>query len=423
MSKPQPVSVHGGTGGIEGNHDEMIAMARRFGGVAHDTLFSAVRLHGYLLDAQLDSSAVLDPVGFAQFEGDLLDALDGFRGLSWAGAHAGLIDGELRMAAVAYEKADQLSTDVHDIVVGLAGLPDAIAAAAGKLASTGDPLAAAQAAVVHDPEMADVVVDALGIPTMLSTVASSIPDGHGVVRHPGVDASSVAAQPPRRLSDVMSDLARRSNDRHHGEIDVRILTMPDGTRRAIVDITGTKSWDPLPTHDITSLTTNGRALVGQRTAYEEGVLAAMRMAGVRRTDKVMMVGHSEGGMVAVTAARDATKSGEFDVTHVVTAGAPIGRTVGGLPARVKVLALENTTDVVPHLDGVENPDKRNVTTASGARGNRTVVGDHDIAKSYVPLADDVQASHHRSVRDFLHSASGYFGASDVVTRTYQIQRS
>jgi pimeloyl-ACP methyl ester carboxylesterase len=223
------------------------------------------------------------------------------------------------------------------------------------------------------------------------------------------------------LRDVIGDLAQRSSGRH-GEIDVRILTMPDGSRRVIVDVTGTKSWDPLPTRDITSLTTNGRALVGERTAYEEGVLAAMRAAGVQRSDRVMMVGHSEGGMVAVTAARDATASGEFDVTHVITAGAPIGRTVGSLPARVKVLALENTTDVVPHLDGVANPDKPNVTTVSGQRGNNTVGGDHDIARSYVPLAGDAQASHHRSVREFLHSAGGYFGATQVETRTYQIQR-
>jgi hypothetical protein len=419
---PDPVSVRGGAGGIAADVDEMLAMARRFGAAAHDTLAAAFQLHGYLFDFGNTVSALLDPVGYAQYEADLLDALDGLHGLTWLGAHAGVIDGELRVAANAYEQADRLSSDVHETVTALIGAPPALIAAAGELGRSGNPIAAAQAALVRDPEVADIVVDALGISATLAVLAGRIPDGHGVVRNPGVDAFGVAALPPRRLTDLIRNLAQRSGQGPHGEIDVRILTMPDGSRRAIVDITGTKSWDPLPTSDITSLTTNGRALVGRRTAYEQGVLAAMRTAGVRRTDHVMIVGHSEGGMVAVTTARDATRSGEFDVTHVVTAGAPIGQSVAGAPGRVQVLALENRTDVIPHLDGTANPDRPNVTTASGERGDRTVRGDHDLTRSYLPLAGDVQASQHRSVREFLHTARGYFGATQVVTHTYQIVR-
>ncbi len=420
--RPDPVSVRGGAGGIAADCAAMLTMARRFGAVAHDTLAAALQLHGYLFDFANTLSALLDPVGYARYEADLLDALDGVHGLTWLGAHAGVIDGELRVAATAYEEADRLANDLHDTVVGLVSAAPALVAAAGELARSGNPIAAAQAGLVRDPEAADIVVTTLGIPAALATLAGQIPDGHGVVRDPGVDRTGVAALPPRRLRDLVRDLAQRSDRGPHGAIDVRILTMPDGTRKAVVDITGTKSWDPLPTSDITSLTTNGRALVGRRTAYEEGVLAAMRAAGVRRTDQVMLVGHSEGGMVAVTTARDATRSGEFDVTHVVAAGAPIGRSAADVPGRVKVLALENRTDVVPHLDGAANPDRPNVTTATGERGNRTVRGDHDLTRSYLPLAGDVEASQHRSIREFLHSARGYFAAAQVVTHTYQIAR-
>jgi thioesterase domain-containing protein len=143
---------------------------------------------------------------------------------------------------------------------------------------------------------------------------------------------------------------------------------------------------------------------------------------VRRTDEVMLVGHSEGGLVAVTAARDAVRTGEFAVTHVVTAGAPIGRTAAQVPASVQVLALENKRDLVPHLDGTANPDRRNVTTASSAHGDGTVAGDHSVEGAYVPLAADVQASRDRSIRDFLRSADGYFRATKLETHTYQVQR-
>jgi hypothetical protein len=93
-----------------------------------------------------------------------------------------------------------------------------------------------------------------------------------------------------------------------------------------------------------------------------------------------------------------------------------------VPLGVKVLALENSRDVVPHLDGVANPDRPNVTTASSRRGDGTIGGDHDLTRSYVPVAADVQASTDRSVRDFLASTKGYFQATAVITHTYQVQR-
>ncbi len=416
-----PVSVRGGSAGIAADLDEILRMAHRFGAASSNTLASAWHLHGYLADPSLALSAVLDPVGWAEFEGELLFALDGVHGLTWAGLEAGVIDGELRVAAAGYRAADELSGG-RDALFGVLKLPFALAAAAQELGRTGDPLAAAEAGIARDPELADDVVDILGIPTLLAATARILPDGRGVLRNVGVDASAAGEQPPRQLTDLLVNLARRNGDTHHGEIDVRILTMPNGSRRVIVDITGTKSWDPLPTHDITSLSTNGRALVGERTAYEAGVLAAMRAAGVQSGDDVMLVGHSEGGMVAVTTARDAVASGEFTVTHVVTAGAPIGRTVGSIAPSVRILALENSLDVVPHLDGVANPDTSNVITASSRHGNNTIAGDHDITRSYVPVAADVQVSHHRAIRDFLTSARGYFGAATVQTHTYQVQR-
>jgi hypothetical protein len=419
---PRPVSVTGGSAGIAADCAEMTALAGRFGATAADTLGAAVTLHGYLAVPSIVTSSLFDPIGFAQFEVELLGALDGWQGLSWAGAECGVLDAELRGAATAYRDVDRLGTELRDVVLGAVGLAPALTAGAIALAGTGDPVAAAQTVIARDPALADVIVTALGIPTLLATIGNQLPDGHGVVRHPGIDRTGAAGRPPRGLADIMRDLSQRNGDTHHGEIDVRILTLADGARRVIVDITGTKSWDPLPTRDVTSLTTNGRALVGQRTAYEGGVLAAMRRAGVRSTDEVMLVGHSEGGMVAVTTARDASASGEFNVTHVVTAGSPIGRTAGSLPGRVQLLALENTRDVVPPLDGVANPDRRNVTTASSPRGDGTVLGDHDIDGSYVEVAADVEASRSPSVRDFLGSAKTYFQATSVETHTYQVQR-
>jgi hypothetical protein len=419
---PQPVSVTGGSAGITAHCDEIRLLGARFGAAASDTLHATATLHAYLLCPGPVSSAFLDPIGYAEFEAELLTALDGWQGLSWAAAECAALAAELHAAAALYAAADRLDTRARDLVLGgIRSLP-AFVAALTALRDTGDPARAAQVAVARDPQLADIIVSALGIPGLLESLATALPDGHGVVVRPGIDRGGTAGRPPRRLTDLLGALARRDGDARHGAIDVRVLHLPDGSRRVIVDITGTKSWDPLPTSDVTSLTTNGRALVGERTAYEGGVLAALRIAGVRRTDPVMLVGHSEGGMVAVTAARDAVASGAFNVTHVITAGSPIGLTAGGVPGTVQVLALENAQDVVPHLDGVANPDRPNVTTASSERGDGTIGGDHAVGSAYVAVAADVQVCADASVRDFLHSAAGYFQATTVDTHTYQITR-
>jgi pimeloyl-ACP methyl ester carboxylesterase len=200
------------------------------------------------------------------------------------------------------------------------------------------------------------------------------------------------------------------------------VTGADGQRRAIVDVPGTKSWDPGRTDDVTSLSTNARALDGASTTYERGVLDAMTRAGVTNTDQVMIVGHSEGGMVAVTAARDAVRSGRFDVTHVVTAGAPIARSVGDLPESVRVLALENDHDVVPAIDGAANPASPNVTTVHFDVDTATVGGNHGLSTAYEAGAAETDASGDPSVHAFTDSAEGFLDGTDEDTQLYLITR-
>ena len=420
---PRPVSVTGGSGGVQADCLAIVHLAGRFAGGGGDALESAVGLHALLGVPALIASAPLDPAGFAQASAELLWALDGPQGLTWAGEECLALAAELRGAAALYGEADRLYDATRDAVTGALSAGPAVVHGARVLARTRDPVAAAEAVIADDPALGDVLINGLGVPALLHAAAEEWPDGHAVVVDDGDDGYGAAGRPPRNLRDVLAGLEQRDSSGRSGAIDVRILTLADGSRRVIVDVTGTRSWDPLPTSDVTSLVTNGRALVGDRTAYEQGVLIAMRRAGVRRADPVMIVGHSQGGMVAVTAARDAARSGEFDVTHVVTAGSPIGRTAGQLPGRVQVLALENASDVVPHLDGRANPDRPNVTTVTGRRGDGTVLDDHSLDDAYVPLAGDAQASADRSVRDFLGSADGYFRAVRVQTHAYEVRRS
>jgi pimeloyl-ACP methyl ester carboxylesterase len=414
------IDVTGGTDGIEAACEDIRRMARRVGAAAVEIGRMAFDLHRYAVDPGICTAGAIDPHDLLCFQGELLDALDGARGLSWSAAELGGIDLELRAAAEAYQAADTIATDVHDVAKGIGRLPRALAESGRALVIDHDPVAAAQAVVTADPGLADVAIDALGITKWIAAAATAAPDGHAVLTATGTDHAGVAGTAPRNLEDVLDGLEQR-NEGAPGAIDVRILT-GHGRRRVIVDITGTKTASPLPGEDVTGLITDGKTLIGERSTYENGVLAALRRAGVTRHDDVMLVGHSEGGMVAVTTARDATSSGEFRITHVITAGAPIGMTAAQVPRGVKVLALENARDVVPHLDGVANPDRTNVTTVTDEADCDGVLDCHSIPGAYKSIAADTDASGNNSVRDFIGSADEYLTAGDVETRTYVVTR-
>jgi pimeloyl-ACP methyl ester carboxylesterase len=216
----------------------------------------------------------------------------------------------------------------------------------------------------------------------------------------------------------MSGLSRR-NEEHGGDIDVRILYRPDGSRAAVVDIPGTKTWT-IGGPDVADLTTNCRAIAGRETAYERGVLLAMERAGITPDVPVLLIGHSEGGMVAVNAALHA--DGRFRITHVVTAGAPVGDTVGAVPRDVRVLAVENEHDAVPHLDDRANPAKLNVLTATVHHDHGSPGSNHDLERSYVPGARDIDASDDPAIRAWLDSARPFLDATGAETRRYSITR-
>jgi thioesterase domain-containing protein len=134
----------------------------------------------------------------------------------------------------------------------------------------------------------------------------------------------------------------------------------------------------------------------------------------------MLVGHSQGGIVAVDAARDFTQSGKYNVTHVVTAGSPVGQV--DVPASVQVLSIENKHDIVPHLDARANPDAANRVTITVDRQNGSVGGNHALGKVYLPAAAGVDRSGDPSIRTYVDSAGPFLGGDSVTTQRYRVER-
>jgi hypothetical protein len=464
MSAPE-ISVSGGAGGLEADLEDLAALGRSSTELAEMLATTSATCHTMLVDPDVLASAALDPAGVARFDAALLEALDGRRGLT-ALAHTFAARAVvLTSARSAYQAADAAMAELADDLrwasgflwpLTLAGL--AVAGAGGALV---DPIGTGtgMAVLADDPgrwltEHPGLVDDVLGaVPGAGGLVGGLVPavgpwlgggdvraaarragrlwpDGTPVVEEKATDRTTPAITVPRGVDDLLSAVEARSRqagtDRDH--ISVRIITHPDGTKAYIVDIPGTKHTG-LPTRSVNPQTndlgTNLRVLGGDVTTRQRAIAEALRLAGARPTDPVMLVGHSQGGMVAAQAAHDAgTPAFDFDVRCVVTAGSPIGRV--DVPGSVQLLALENAHDIAPHLDSRTNDDSPNVTTVTVDAQEGSIARNHSIEGGYRPGARIVDRDDGPSLQAFRASADPFLaGPGDdarVVARVYEIGR-
>ncbi|MCR2791571.1 hypothetical protein NQ156_00665 [Microbacterium sp. zg.Y625] len=135
-------------------------------------------------------------------------------------------------------------------------------------------------------------------------------------------------------------------------IGVTRVVDADGVVRWRVALPSTQEWlsrlggDQGGVHDLDS----NLALVltpALRSQYERAVIAAMQQAGVGPNDPVMLVGFSQGGIMAGTLAAYNT---DYNWSAVVAAGAPIDHMP--IPPRTQVVSVQHDGDPVPRLDSV-----------------------------------------------------------------------
>lgn len=172
----------------------------------------------------------------------------------------------------------------------------------------------------------------------------------------------------------------------------RIARIPSGEARIRIDrygspaspefevyISGTdfsKEYDsPFGAGSNIALLTTGSA------ASLQAVKKALASAGVTKNSPLVITGHSQGGMIALSLAN----SGEYRVKAVITAGTPVGVT-GGTEA-IPSVHLVGQIDPVPALGGLVS--NSGGTTWVGQTGESPMVSHH--AKNYVNLARTIES--------------------------------
>ncbi|WP_167585649.1 hypothetical protein [Kineococcus rubinsiae] len=366
-------------------------------------------------------------------------------------------------AAATRRAGDRLTADagavLHPVARELASHPEVVRELAATTPAVLDAvladspaLALAVAAVAPEALPLDDVAAAGAVLSALGTVTPLFWET-AVRVSPATVPRSVPTRPPGGIADVLDGVARQStgwtstSQPQPGGRMPAAGPPPPGTVRLervrsaagrvawVVEVPGTQTWSPFPGagsagRSPMDLTTNVRAVAGEPTATADAVVQAMRQAGVRPGEPVMVAGHSQGGLTAAALAADPAVRAEFSITHVVTAGSPVDGIA--VPADVRVLSLEHTGDLVPALDGTdaEGSAHRTVVTrdvgaspAWAAAVARDPVAAHGWA-GYVDTARLVDASDDPTLRAFTASASPFLDApgSSVEVFDYRAER-
>lgn len=245
--------------------------------------------------------------------------------------------------------------------------------------------------------------------------------------YPGLALTAMRRTEIRGLRDLMisqreiDDLGDPDLDDRPEAAVIRVAHRASaaGVRQWIVQLPSTQSWSPRTGAAPNDLTAAILALSGREATLTRAALEVVRRVGIRSGDRVMLAGFSLGGMIAAQLAQRCGELGAT-VTHLVTAGAPIGR--DRIPAGVHVLSLEHRLDSVPRLDGRENPvrlaggDPHWVTVKAGPplpHGYRIAVT--HFAPSYVETAGEIEdAPPSRHVAAYLEDAAEFFGPDQQV---------
>jgi hypothetical protein len=290
--------------------------------------------------------------------------------------------------------SDRLGRHAATVEHAAAGLPGAVHGLLGAVPGTG----AAWAVAAGSPWPGGRVPDAAAMAAAVGRPFPWLRERVPVV----VDAGRpVRATAPAGLADVLSRVAGCSSDAGApaGTVRVDAVRHADGSRAWVVAVPGTRTWSPTPGADPFDLTGNVHAMAGRRTAGGEVVVSALRAAGARPGEPVLLAGHSQGGMVVAGLAADPRFRAEFAVTHVVTAGAPVA--AAPVPSPVRVLSLEHVEDLVPRLDGAPNRRPAHWVTVSrplAPQGSVVGLGTAHGAQTYAGTAALVDASADPSLR-------------------------
>ncbi|RRD49588.1 hypothetical protein EII12_10415 [Buchananella hordeovulneris] len=173
--------------------------------------------------------------------------------------------------------------------------------------------------------------------------------GQPATRVPFVTENHSAPATLAQMAAEVDKAARLSDSNQSLIIAIYENVTVDGQKTYTVIIPGTRDWGFATTNPADGLS-NGQLMAGLPSDSYRATVEAMELAGIRPTDPVTLVAHSQGGILASRLAQLSARNGQFRVDNLVTFGG-----AGGLyqpPAETNQIHLQAADDPVPSLDMV-----------------------------------------------------------------------
>ncbi len=442
------LEISGGSSGVGAHLDDLGGVARmldRAGDDLRELSRQTVQLAASCVPI---GSALLSPVTAAAPPLTLTEAGLGPSGLLAAAVRVEAVGFALAAARAAYLQVDRSTAALFEQGQTLVGLPLTAAHLAGtwvagevlrrtpdlpgpvgpwlqRLAEEGGtPLERLQYTVYDEPWRTDVAIGGLraltaaaGYEQAAVRVLALARDGLGYfddsapVRARPVRSAAGAAH-PRGVAGVFDQQQQLLSPEGRQRIRISRTTTAHGAGW-VVQLPGTQQWHPQPRADPFDLTTNMVLMAGGHPAVAGGVTqalaAAMEAEGVEPgSEPVLLTGHSQGGILAAHLAGTPGFRSRFDVTHVITGGAPIAREL--VPDGVTLLAVEHDQDPVVRADQADNPDRPNVIT---------VARDLDLTDPSWPADDQDDPGHPPDTAGHAHESLTYRRTGALIDASHE----
>ncbi len=383
-------------------------------------------------------NAVFDPLGAARVEWHLAAVVTGPHGLLSVSARLGFD----ALALQAVVRKEQLVDDLPVAQLGrlaewlaVAGFRLPFAPAATAHEGAADAVALLDAAATYLAPFSESILQTFSpserfrsdvaarrpvevdpiLGVSLAAIAAAEPDGPGRVV-PSARRWSWGSSPPASAATAI----RRVGDLENADdalLAVQRVSAGDGSTRYVVLLPGVRTFAETP--DPLDLPGALHALVDGSSAYTRCVGEALDAAGVPAGAPVLLVGHSQGGIVAMDLAGDPEFNGRrVHVTHVIAAGSPVSsKTAVGA---TRVLSVENVNDVVPHLDAVDAGSAVDAPPAASRLTYQFCDDQHDVSRNHDPELyathlDALRDSPNPRLRQFRSGLAPYFSGETTTT--------
>lgn len=233
-------------------------------------------------------------------------------------------------------------------------------------------------------------------------------------------ASSTGTAPPAGAADRLS---RVPDDR---QIRIERYSAPGQDDRYIVYVAPTQTFSPIADSEPWDLTSNVTGVAGLPSGSIRATEQAMADAGIRPDSQVVLVGYSQGGLVADAIAG----SGRWNVSGLETYGDPGGGIE--LPDGIRGVAVRHTDDFIVATGGPQQPVDRVVVERRAFAEGSAIPTDRPVPAhqrdAYAATARQLDAARSDALRDELAHLDAFARdysereGGEVTTLEYRAER-